>query len=105
MRKLRGRCSPASCRARGRRLGSLLHRARSVSRSKRLPGAVPARGRFPGSVDESETGSVNEKAAFRGGLFIWVLVGRTPTRLQRTEKSANCSQAFTEALAPSLSAL
>src|SRR4051812_21132635 len=69
-RKLQPGVQRGSCTAPFGPLGSLLHRARSVSRSKRLPGAVPARGRFPGSVDESETGSVNEKAAFRGGLFI-----------------------------------
>src|SRR4051812_3750959 len=90
-RKLQPGVQRGSCTVSFGPLGSLLHRARSASRSKRLPGAVPARGRFPGSVDESETGSVNEKAAFRGGLFIWVLVGRTSTRLQRTEKFADCS--------------
>ena len=134
-RNLRQRRSPAPCRARAHPLGCLLHRARSASRSKRLPGAVPARGRFPGSVDESETGSVNEKAAFRGGLFICsaasfvapdvsgssppailygrrgspsggsLRIGRTSSSLRRTEKSAKCNEAFSGALAPSLSVL
>src|SRR5436190_2257848 len=40
-------------------VGSFLHRARSASRSKPLPGAVGGSRRFAGEVDESATGSVN----------------------------------------------
>src|SRR6185312_9902605 len=40
-------------------VGSLLHRARSASRSKPLPRAVGGSRRFTGKVDKSATGSVN----------------------------------------------
>src|SRR4051794_30308558 len=50
---------PGPCGAGGGAVGSLLHRARSASRSKPLPGAVGGSRRFMGEVDESATGSVN----------------------------------------------
>jgi hypothetical protein len=59
LRKLRASLSRAACMPAGHALGSLLHRARSASRSKQLPRAVGGSQRFTGDVDESATGSVN----------------------------------------------
>ena len=48
-----------ACTDPSRPVDSLLHRARSASRSKPLPRAVGGSRRFTGKVDESATGSVN----------------------------------------------
>jgi hypothetical protein len=59
LRKLRASLSEAPCASPGHALSSLLHRARSASRSKQLAGAVGGSRKFPGDVDKSATGSVN----------------------------------------------
>ena len=59
IRKLRASRSGPPCTSAAHALGSLLHRARSASRSKPLPRAVGGSRRFTGEVDESATGSVN----------------------------------------------
>jgi hypothetical protein len=58
-RKLHASRFEPPCSCRGRALSSLLHRARSASRSKQLPRAVGGSRRFTGDVDKSATGSVN----------------------------------------------
>ena len=58
-RKMRQICVEDACTDPSRPVDSLLHRARSASRSKPLPRAVGGSRRFTGKVDESATGSVN----------------------------------------------
>jgi len=58
-RKLHASRFVPPCTSQVRALGSLLHRARSASRSKQLPRAVGGSRRFTGDVDKSATGSVN----------------------------------------------
>jgi hypothetical protein len=58
-RKLHASRFAPPCTSQVRALGSLLHRARSASRSKQLPRAVGGSRRFTGDVDKSATGSVN----------------------------------------------
>src|SRR4051794_37850764 len=59
VRKMRQFCFAGPCPDLSEALDSLLHRARSASRSKPLPRAVGGSRRFTGEVDESATGSVN----------------------------------------------
>ena len=65
-RKLRAFRPKPACPTRSRSVTSLLHRARSASRSKPLPRAVGGSRRFTGEVDKSATGSVN----FFGPIFV-----------------------------------
>src|ERR1051325_6641371 len=77
-----------------RALVCCLRRARSASRSKPSPKAVPGRGRSAEAVDESETGSPNffGPAGRRDFVFLGPCQpARTARALLEKEKCANCA--------------
>jgi hypothetical protein len=82
------------------RLGLLLHRARSASRSKQLAGAVGGSRRFPGDVDESATGSVN----FFGPI-LWSMQHERLPYAALGEVFANCALLAGRPLAPAAGTL
>src|SRR2546423_5533128 len=83
-----------------------MRRARSASRSKPSPKAVPGRGRSAEAVDESETGSANFYGPFWSGPQDWLQpvpavhlsLERAPGQIAKLtvaplkkEKCANCA--------------
>src|SRR4051812_8073244 len=74
-------------------LDCCLRGARSASRSKPSPKAVPGRGRSAETVDESETGSANFFGPAHARDFVFLeagQVGRFAGVLLEKEKCANC---------------